>query len=105
MLLERVRRDEHVIEVHEDTVEAAEDVVHEALKRLGRVPQPEGHAHELEESEGSDQGSLGHVLVSHRYLVESLHQIDHRENIFPPEISGEILDVPDWIAIVFRLCI
>ena len=61
MLLFSVAGDENVVEVDKNEGDAAEDAIHQPLECLGGILEPEGHAEELPEPEGSDDGRLGDV--------------------------------------------
>ena len=58
-----------VVKVGEHERKFAEETVHETLKGLGTVAEAKGHVEEFKEAKGSGNGSLGHVLRGHFYLV------------------------------------
>ena len=69
-------RDENVVNVHEDEGQVAEDVIHEALKRLGGVAKTERHSSKLEEVERGSDGSLRVVIGMNRDEMIGTYQVD-----------------------------
>ena len=75
MLLHRSARDEDVIQVGKREVEATTHRVHQPLKGLRRVLQPERHAQKLKQPKRCDVGGFRDVRFVDRYLVVATHQI------------------------------
>jgi hypothetical protein len=57
LLFEGLRENEDVVWVCKAEVESLQNVVHEALNRLGCIAQAEGHERELEEAKRSGDGN------------------------------------------------
>ena len=66
VLLIGVAGHQDVIQVDEDAVQPLQHLVHKALERLPGIPEPKGHPQKLVQPEGSDDCSLGDVLLGHR---------------------------------------
>ena len=82
MFLKAAGGDQDVVEVDEDEVQIAAYSVHESLKRLGGILQPEGGPHELPQAERCDHSGLGDVSRSDGDLVISTDQVDFGKNCF-----------------------
>ena len=75
VLLFGVAGDKDVVQVDEDEGDAVEDAVHQPLECLGGILETKGHAEELPEPEGSDDGRLGDVGQCNRDLMIAAHQV------------------------------
>ena len=53
--------DENIVEVDKNEGNILEDAIHQPLECLGGILEPKGHAEELPEPEGSDDGRFGDV--------------------------------------------
>ena len=53
--------DENIVEVDKNEGNISEDAIHQPLECLGGILEPKGHAEELPEPEGSDDGRFGDV--------------------------------------------
>ena len=70
---------QNVIQVDEDPLHVAKDLVHQPLKRLSRVLQTKGHPKKLEKAKRCDDGGLFDVFWGHWNLVVSAHQVQDRK--------------------------
>ena len=68
VLLAGLAGHQDVIDVDEDKVQAVEDTVHVPLEGHPCVLEPEGHAQELVEAKGRDDGSLRDCRLLQRTL-------------------------------------
>ena len=93
MLLFGVAGDEDVIQVDEDERDATEDAVHQPLVCLGSVLETKGHAEELPESKGSDDGRLWDICRHNRDLVVAAYQVHLGEDLLSHQTAIEILYV------------
>ena len=69
-----------VVDVDEDEVQAIEDPVHVPLKSHPCVLEPKGHAQELVEAKGSDDGGLGDPQLLQGDLKVAILQIQGAED-------------------------
>ena len=102
MLLFGVAGDEDVIQVDEDERDATEDAVHQPLECLGGVLKTKGHAEELPDPKGSDDGHLGDICRHNRDLVVAVYQVHLGEDLLARQTAIEILYVGQWVHIVHR---
>ena len=100
MLLFSVAGDEDVIQVYKDEREATEDAVHQSLECLGSVLETKGHAEELPEPKGSDDGCLGDIFRHNRDLVVAAYQVHLGKDLLARQTAIEILYVGQWVPIV-----
>ena len=91
---------QNVIQIDKDALQATQNAIHQALKRLGRVLEAEWHPQELEEAEWSDDRRLLDVLRRHGDLVISPYQVQHRKESGTEGHGGKGVDVGKGIAIV-----
>merc|ERR1712015_199842 len=91
---------EDVVHVDEDVPQALGDSIHEPLERLCGAAQPEWHAQEFPQAEGSDDGSLRNVTFRHGNLVISPHQVHLGENFLPREVRCEVLNSRQRVGVV-----
>ena len=99
MLLFSVAGDEDVIQVDKDERDPTEDAVHQPLECLGGVLETKGHAEELPEPKGSDDGRLGDICHHNRDLVVAAYQVHLGEDL-TCQTAIEILYVGQWVPIV-----
>jgi hypothetical protein len=99
VLLERPREDEDVVHVGEAEVESSQNVVHEALERLGGVSQAEGHEGELKKAEWSGDGGLLHIVGMDGDLVVRSHQLDLGEDGTPEKLVGVVVGMTDGVTV------
>ena len=73
--------DEDVVQVDEDVGHLRQQVVHQSLKRLCRVFQPEGHVQIFVQAKWDDDHGLWHISISNRggRIIDNL-QIDNLTN-------------------------
>ena len=90
-----------VIQVDEDAGDTSEYGIHESLKCLNSVLESKRHAKKFPKTEGSDDGCFADVSFCHRNLVISSGQVNSGENSFALQISIEIANVRDGIAVVY----
>ena len=102
MLLFSVAGDEDVIQVNEDERDATEDAVHQPLECLGSVLETKGHAEELPELKGSNDGRLGDICRHNRDLVVDTYQVHLGEDLLACQTAIKILYVGQWVPIVHR---
>ena len=102
MLLFSVARDEDVIQVDEDERDGTEDAVHQPLECLGGVLETKGHAEELQEPKGSDDGRLGDICHHNSDLEVAVYQVHLGEDLLARHTAIEILSVGQWVPIVHR---
>jgi hypothetical protein len=76
-----------------------ENLVHEALKRLGGVVQAEGHEGELEYAERGSNGRDLYFVGMDGDLIVSCHQVDFREDGTTEKLMGVIMDMPDGVVV------
>ena len=72
-----------VIQIGEDEEDAPKNIVYQPLQCLGGILKPKGHAEELPEHEGSDDGRVWDVCQCNRDLVVATDR-SILENIFLP---------------------
>jgi hypothetical protein len=91
VFLERPREDEDV-QVGETEIETPQNVVHEALERLGGFAQTEEHEGELEYAEWSGNGHLLYIVGMDGDLIVCSHQVDFAEDGTSEKLVGLIMD-------------
>jgi hypothetical protein len=98
MLLVLLKRqgDEDIIQVGETEFESSQNVVHEALERLGGVAQTEG---ELENTECSGDGGFLYIVRMHGNFVVRSHQVDLGEDGTTKKLVGVVMDMTDGVAV------
>ena len=96
MIMFSVAGDEDVIQVDEDKSDATEDAVYQPLECLGGVLETKGHAEELPEPKGSDDGRLGDICRHNRNLVVAAYQVHLGEDLLARQTAIEILYVGQW---------
>ena len=74
-------------------------LIHEALKRLGRVFKSEQHPDELEETKGRGDGRLRNVFLSDRDLMVAFDKINFAEDGVASEAGCEIVQVRDRVRV------
>jgi hypothetical protein len=99
VLFGRPGEHEDVIHVGEAEVEFSQDVVHEALERLGGVSQAERHVRELEQAKGCSNGCLRDVVGVAGNLVICFHQVDFGKHGATGELVRVIMDVRDRVTV------
>ncbi len=99
MLIGGSAGDEEVIHVRMAKTETTENHIHEPLKGLCRVPEAEGHAHELEEAERGGECSLVDISRLHGDLMVGTYQVQLGEHGGTPKRGGGILDVRNGVAV------
>ena len=72
-----------VVQVHEQEVQILEDGIHQTLKSLGGVLEPERHTEELKEPEQGDHCRLGDVVGVDRNLMITTDEVHFTENVLP----------------------
>ena len=79
-----------VVIVGKDKGDIPKDRIHEPLKGLGRIPQPEWHLDELEQSEGSGDGRLADMVRVYRDLVICLSKVNFGKACSSLQICGKV---------------
>ena len=90
-----------VIQVDEDARDTSEYGIHESLKCLSSILESKRHAKKFPKAKGCDDGCFADVLFCHWNLVVSSGQVNFGENSFVLQISIEIANVRDGIAVVY----
>lgn len=70
------RRDEDIIDIDVDAIEAAEDLRGQALECLCRIAEAKWHDRPLVEAPGRDDGREGPAVVGHGDLVERFLEVE-----------------------------
>ena len=83
---------EHVIHVHEQVIEVAEDFVHHPLKHLSCILQAERHSQELESAKRGRNSCFRNVFFSYRYLVISFDEVYLAEELPSVQPCGKVGD-------------
>ena len=76
-----------------------EDAIHRPLECLGGVLETKGHAEELPEPKGSDNGRLGDICHHNRDLVVAAYQVHLGEDLLPTRLPLKSY-VGQWVPIV-----
>jgi hypothetical protein len=88
-----------MVQVGETQVESPQNVIHEALERLGGVVQKEGHEWELEEAERSCNNGLLDIIGMDGDLVIGSHQVDFGKDGATEKLVGVVVDMADGVAV------
>ena len=100
VLLFGVAGDKDVVQVDEDEGDAAEDAIHQPLECLGGILETKGHAEELPEPKGSDDGRLGDVGQCDGDLMIAAHQVYLGEGPLARQTAVEVLYVGQGVPVV-----
>ena len=98
MLFVAAAGDQDVVQIHENATKASANHVHQLLKSLCSVLETKWHLQEFIQAEWSDDSHFGDVMVD-RDLMITPNQVNFRVDAHACQLSQEILDVSDWIAI------
>ena len=81
------------IEIDKSKAVLTEEVVHELLKCLGRVAEPEGHFDVLKQPKRHNDGRLRNVRLRYRHLVVALNQVNGAEEGAAMQAASKVLYV------------
>lgn len=97
-----VRIDDEIVEVAADEAiqQVAEDVVHEMLKRCGRISQAEVHDEELIGAIARAKGGFVFIARPNAHKVIAGAQIDFGEELRIAQAIQKLVDAGKWIAIL-----
>ena len=99
MLLLSGGHHQDVVNVDINPLQATGDEIHETLKGLGRVAEAERHPCEFEEAERGDDGSERNCSIRQGDLMEGTHQVNFAEDCGTMQVTGEVLDVWQWVFV------
>ena len=100
MLLIYVTGNEDIVQINEDIGNIAKNAIHQPLECLGNILKPKGHAEELPEFEGSDDGRLGDVCQYDRNLVVATNQIYFGKYLFSCQAAVEVVNLGQGVPII-----
>ena len=76
-----------------------QQVVHQLLKRLRCVFQPEGYVQIFVQAKQGDDRNLWHISISNRYLVVALDQVKSAEDMAAGQLVPQVLHVGQGIPV------
>ena len=91
--------DKDVIQVDEGVGDVQQEAVHQALKRLCRILQPEWHEEILIQAKRGDDGTLWHIRVRNWYLMLALEEIQVAEHLATRQLGAQVLHVGQGVPV------
>ena len=94
VLIGILREDENVVDVHpyRNPQVVSKDIIHDTLKRRGRITEGKGHNHPLEGAKLCVEGGFLDIFVLDSDLVEPTNKVDLRKDGGTPSVLKM-----DWI--------